>query len=328
MIDPARADAMQLTTAPVQEQDFTRTVRTVGVVALDETRSAHVHSRVRGFIEGLRVDFIGRKVAAGEVLCSVYSQEVYAAETELLALLDRASGDQAPDPLLEAARKRLLLWDVPGEEIARLERTREPRRAFPLVAPRTGVVVAKEAVEGTYVDPSVELYTLSDLSRVWVLVDVYEPDVPSVHLGDVARLKVEGQSASLEAKVTFLAPAIDEATRTRKVRLELDNRGGQLLPGAFVTAELRLSAGRGLAVPESAVIRTGTRNIVFVAHGDPASHFEPREVALGPLVGGRYRVESGVKDGDRVATGAQFLLDSESRLRATSGSGGGHVHAH
>lgn len=326
-IDPSRAGAMQLSTAPVQERDFTRTLRAVGVVTLDETRSAHVHAKVRGWIDGLRADFVGRKVAAGDVLCSIYSQEVYSAEIELVSLLEHSSAG-GPDPLLEAARHRLALWDVPREEIARLERTREPRRTFPLLAPRAGVVVAKDAIEGLYVDPSVELFTLSDLSRVWVLVDVYEADVPSVHLGDRAALTVEGRPGALEAKVTFLAPTIDEATRTRKVRLELANRDGQLLPGAFVSAELKLPVGQGLAIPESAVIRTGTRSIVFVAHGDPASHFEPREVKLGPLVGDHYRVDGGVAAGERVATGAQFLLDSESRLRATSAPGGGHVHSH
>jgi Cu(I)/Ag(I) efflux system membrane fusion protein len=325
-VDPARAAAMQLSTAPVEEREFTKTLRSVGIVTLDETRSAHVHSKVRGWIDEIYVNFVGRKVKAGEPLCSIYSQEVYAAEIEFLSILERSAGHTASAPLLDAARRRLALWDVPKGEIARLEQTREAHRTFPLLAPRAGVVVSKEAIQGVYVDPSLELYTLSDLSRVWVLVDVYEADVPYVNLGDHARLTIEGQPAPLDARVSFLAPTIDEATRTRKVRLELDNKHGDLLPGAFAAAELELPLGKGLSIPESAVIRTGARSIVFVAHQERGQHLEPREVTLGPLIGDQYRVDKGVSAGEHVATGAQFLLDSESRLRATSGPGAGHVH--
>jgi len=324
-IDPSRKAALQLSTALVEESEFTRVVRSVGVVTLDETRSAHVHSKVRGWIDGIFVDFVGRRVKAGEPLCSIYSQEVYSAEIEFLSILNRGS-NAAQDPLLAAARQRLSLWDVPLAEVHRLETTREPQRTFPLLAPRAGTVVSKEAVQGMFVDSALELYTLSDLSRLWVLVDVYEVDVPYVHVGDPAKLTIEGASEAHDSKVAFLAPTIDEATRTRKVRFELENKAGGLLPGAFASAELTLSMGRGIAIPESAVIRTGARSIVFVSHGQEGEHLEPREVKLGPLVDDRFRVETGLAAGERVATGAQFLLDSESRLRATSGPVGGHVH--
>lgn len=323
MIDPARVDALQLTTAAVEERDFTRVVRTVGVVSLDETRSAHVHAKVRGWIDTIHVNFVGKKVRLGEPLCSIYSQEVYSAEIEFLSILARSSGHASPDPLLEASRQRLALWDVPKQEIARLEASREPARTFALLAPLAGTVVAKAAIQGTYVDPSLELYTLSDLSRVWVLVDIYEADVPYVHVGDHARLNIESESAPIDARVSFLSPTIDEAARTRKVRFELPNHRGSLLPGAFASVELSLPLGKGLAIPASAVIRTGTRSIAFIAHGE---HLVPRELTLGPMIGDSYRVEAGVAAGEMVATGAQFLLDSESRLRATSTPGGGHVH--
>lgn len=329
-VDPARAGALNLSTVVVEERDFKKKLRTVGVVALDETRSAHVHSKVRGWIDGISVNFVGRRINAGEPLCSIYSQEVYAAEVEFLSILDRAasrtSSPEGPDPLLEAARRRLRLWDVPEAEIARLQSSREARRTFPLLAPRSGIVVSKEAIEGMYVDPSLELYTLSDLSRVWVLADVYELDVPYVHLGDSARLTIEGQGEPLETTVSFISPTIDEATRTLKVRFQLDNRGGRFRPGAFVAVEMDLGLGRGLSIPESAVIRTGARSIVFVAHGEHSEHLQPREVTLGPLVGENYRIDAGLQAGEHVAVGAQFLLDSESRLRASSTPGGGHVH--
>ena len=323
MIDPARREALQLTTAAVEERDFIRVVRTVGVVSLDETRSAHVHAKVRGWIDTIHVNFVGKKVRLGEPLCSIYSQEVYSAEIEFLSILTRSTGHAGPDTLLEASRQRLALWDVPKQEIARLEASREPARTFALLAPLAGTVVAKAAIQGTYVDPSLELYTLSDLSRVWVQVDIYEADVPYVHVGDHARLTIESESTPIDARVAFLSPTIDEATRTRKVRFELPNHQGGLLPGAFASVELSLPLGKGLAIPASAIIRTGTRSIGFVAHGE---HFEPRELTLGPMIGDSYRVEAGVSAGETVATGAQFLLDSESRLRATSAPGGGHVH--
>ena len=331
-IDPERAGGLQIKTVTVEERAFDKRLRTVGVVALDETRTAHVHSKVRGWIDGIFVNFIGRKVKQGEPLCSIYSQEVYAAEIELLSVAERASppggkdGPRAAEPLLEAARRRLTLWDVPESEITRLESSRQARRTFPLLASRSGTVVAKEAIEGLYVDPSIELYTLSDLSTVWVLADVYEANVPSVHVGDTADLAIEGTSGTLKGKVAFLHPTLDEATRTLKVRFVLDNRAGRLRPGAFVNLTMNLGLGRGLEVPESAVIRTGTRAIVFVVHGERGEHFEPREIQIGPQVGERYRVTGGLSAGERVAVGAQFLLDSESRLRASSAPGGGHAH--
>jgi membrane fusion protein, copper/silver efflux system len=334
-LDPAHRGGMALAMAKVEERELTKPLRTVGVIALDETRSAHVHPKVRGWIDGIAVDFVGRKVSAGEVLCSIYSQEVFAAELEFVALLDRTAG--APTPggefgeaerraqlqLIDAARRRLALWDVPKREIARLETTRQPKRTFALSASRPGVVVAKQAIQGMFVDPSVELYTISDLSRVWVLADVYESDVPYVHTGDHAHLSIQGREGALHAAVAFLPPTLDEVTRTMKMRFELDNADGSLRPGAFVSVAMNLSLGRGLAIPESAVIRTGTRAIVFVVQGDRA---EPREIKLGPLVGDRYRVDAGLSAGEQVATGAQFLLDSESRIQASSAPKGGHVH--
>ena len=336
ILDSAQAAALGIRTVEVSEREFVRKLRTVGVVALDETRTAHVHAKVRGWIDGINVNFVGRKVVPGEVLCSIYSQDVYAAEIEFLSVLDRvrdrptASGEfaqaeqRATEQLLGAARRRLSLWDVPKTEIDRLESTREARRTFPLLSPRAGEVVSKQAIDGMFVEPSVELYTLSDLSGVWVLADLYEADVPYVHVGQQAHLDIEGVESGVDAKVTFLAPTVDEATRTLKARFELPNRERKLRPGAFVTITMDLGMTHGLAVPESAVIRTGARSIVFVAHGE--EHLEPREVRIGPLVSDFYPVVSGLASGEHVAVGAQFLLDSESRLRATSGGGGGHVH--
>ena len=319
-LDPAQAAAMGLTTAVVEERDFSRKVRTVGIVTVDETRTAHIHARVRGWIEGFHVQYVGRKVKKGEPLVSIYSQEVYAAQLELASLLK--SPVRSPE-LLDAARKRLALWEVPRSVIEKVEQTGEPQRTFPVLSTRAGVVVAKQAFEGQFVDPAIELYTISDLSRVWVLADIYDADVANVRVGSTAKLTIEGSNEPITAKVAFLHPTIDERTRTRKARFELSNVGDAVMPGAFVTVELDLALDRGIAVPESAVIRTGERAIVFVVHG--GTHAEPREVKLGARVGEFFRVNAGLALGERVATGAQFLLDSESRLRATGGAGGGHA---
>jgi Cu(I)/Ag(I) efflux system membrane fusion protein len=319
-LDPDQAKAMGLTTVAVEERDFSRKIRTVGLVTVDETRTAHVHSRVRGWIEGFHVQFVGQKVKKGEPLISLYSQDVYAAELELASLTK--SSVKSPQ-LLEAGRKRLALWEVPASIVEKVEQTGEPLRTFPIAASRSGVVVAKQAFEGLFIDPSLELYTISDLSKVWVLADVYEADVADVRVGSEAKLTIEGLTEPLTAKVAFLAPTIDERTRTRKARFELANPKATVMPGAFVTVEMELGLGRGLAVPESAVIRTGERSIVFVVHD--GAHAVPREVKLGARLGDYYRVLSGLEPDEDVATGAQFLLDSESRLRATSAAGGGHA---
>jgi Cu(I)/Ag(I) efflux system membrane fusion protein len=318
-LEPAQAAAMGLATELVAERDFSRQIRTVGVVTLDETRTARVHARVRGWIEGVNAQYVGRAVRQGEPLLSLYSQEIYAAELELASI---ARAPVRSPELLEAARKRLALWDVPRALVEEVEATGEPARTFAVRAPRAGVIVAKQAVDGLFVDPSVELYAIADLSRVWILADIYEADVADVRVGSAAKLTIEGLADPVSAKVAFLYPTIDERSRTRKVRFELPNPRAAVMPGAFVTVELEARLGRGLAVPESAVIRTGARAIVFVVHG---THAEPREIALGARAGDAYRVEAGLAAGERVATGAQFLLDSESRLRATSAPGGGHA---
>lgn len=333
-LDVGRARGLALTTAPVEWRDFTRSLRTVGIVALDETKTSHVHSKVRGWIDTINVDFIGKSVRKGQPLLSIYSQEVYAAELEFLSILQQpalgpgVTGEfalaerDARERLLAGARQRLSLWDVPRGEIERLEHTRTARRTFTLDAPRRGIVLTKQALAGMFIDPSLELYLISDVRKLWVLADVYDSDVPFVKIGDNARLSIEGAAQPVAAKIAFISPTIDEATRTLKVRFEVDNRDEKLRPGAFVTVEMDLKLDRGLAVPEDAVIRTGPRSIVFVVNGD---RVEPREVQLGPNVAGQYRVVSGLNAGESVATGAQFLLDSESRLRASSAPGGGHA---
>jgi Cu(I)/Ag(I) efflux system membrane fusion protein len=333
-LDPARAAGMGFATALVEQRDFRRTIRTTGTVGLDETRTSHVHSKVRGWIESVSADFIGKSIKAGTPLCTLYSQEVYAAQLEFLSVLDQAQGRpnaagpfaeaerNATQRLIAAARRRLALWDVPAAAIERLQQTREPQRTFTLVAPRSGIIVAKQAIAGMLIDPGTELYLVSDVSRLWLFADVYAADVPWMRAGTPASLRIEGlESEPREATVAFLPPTIEEATRTLKVRFALDNKDGRIRPGAFATVELTIDLGAALAIPETSVIHAGDRAIAFVVKGQEV---EPRALDLGPVADGYYRVVRGVAAGEVVAVGAQFLIDSESRLRATSAPGAGH----
>jgi membrane fusion protein, copper/silver efflux system len=333
-IEPTQAARMGLATARVEQREVTRTIRTTGVVSLDETRTSHVHAKVRGWIERVMADFVGKQVKAGTPLCTIYSQEVYAAQLEYLSVLEQTSArgrgagpfaeaeHEASQKLVAAARRRLALWDVPASEIDRLERTRQPQRTFVLTAPRTGIIVSKQALAGTFIDPGTELYVVSDVSHLWVLADVYGADVPWVRVGAPASLRFDGVDGEpRNAQVAFLPPTIEESTRTLKVRFDVDNKDNELRAGTFVTVEMSIDLGSSLAVPESAVIHAGDRAIAFVVHG---TRIEPRAVELGPVTEGYYRVMRGVREGESVAVGAQFLIDSESRLRATSLPGAQH----
>ena len=325
---------MGLATAKVEERAFRRTIRTSGIVALDETRTAHVHSKVRGWIEQVPASFIGKHVRAGVPLCTIYSQEVYGAQLEFISVLEQTSGRTATtgsfaeveraagDKLLAAARRRLALWDVPPAEVERLEKSRKPSRSFSLVAPRPGIIVSKQAVPGMFIDPGTELYVISDTAKLWLLADVYGNDLAWMKLGSLARLSIEGiEEPLVDAPIAFLPPTIDESTRTLKVRFDLDNREHRIRPGAFATVEMSIDLGSSLAVPEGSVILTGERAIAFVVD---EQRITPRTLELGPLVEGFYRLRSGLQRGESVATGAQFLIDSESRLRATSGPAAHH----
>ena len=309
-----------LEVATVEARALRRTIRTFGVVTFDETRTSHVHPKVRGTLEVVSANFVGKTVKQGEPLAELYSSPVYAAQLELVAMLKQGRGPG--DGLVEGARRRLQLWDVPTSQIERTIHSQRASRTFTLLAPRSGTVLARAAINGMYVAPETELFVVSDLSVLWVLVDLYEADVALVQPGNPVKLTIEGAPGVREAQISFLPPSIDENTRTLKARVVVDNADGQVRPGAFVRAVIEAELGTALSVPEQAVIRTGTRNVVFVVSGE---HVEPREVQLGVSAGPFVQVLSGLTDGEAVATKAQFLLDSESRRRATSGPGGGHA---
>lgn len=322
-----RLAGVQLATARTRRLE--RTVRTVGSVVPDETRVRHVHTKLAGWVEKLRVSSVGEVVHAGQAILDLYSPELVASQEELLRAREAAARfatSSLPEvrrgaaDLVEAARRRLGLLDVPAGFVEELERTGQVRRTVTLTAPFGGTVTAKDILEGHQVEPGTELYALTDLSRVWVLAEVYEQDAALVRVGQEVELALPyGSAARLSGRVALVEPALDPASRTLRLRVELPNPGLALRPGMFVDATIRAGEVEGVAVPDSAVLDTGTRQLVFV---QTAGTLQPREVRVALREGGTALVASGVADGERVVTRAGFLLDSESRLRALFAGGG------
>jgi Cu(I)/Ag(I) efflux system membrane fusion protein len=323
-IDPQRQQLIGLRTAPVEEGQVGGSWRTVGRVAVDETRVHHVALKFSGFIEQVFVDYVGKAVRAGEPLFSIYSPDVVSAEEEyLLAVRTRdalgATSAQAGVDLVAAARERLRLWDVPESEIRRLERTGKPQHTVTLYTPMSGVVTKKDVVMGHRVAEGDMPYEITDLSQVWVLADAYESDLGRVKLGTPATLTLQAfPNRPFPGKVVFIDPILDPKTRTAKVRLAFPNPTGELKPEMFGEVTLRTPARKGLSIPTDAIIDSGTRKVVFVSLGE--GKFRPQEVKVGASDSERSEVLEGLKAGDQVVTRANFLVDSESRLRASLGA--------
>jgi len=320
-IDPARQQLIGLRTEIVAEAVVSGELRALGRVAVDETRVRKVTVKVEGFVEKLFVDFVGKPVAKGQPLFSFYSPEFVAAQREyLLALktqkalaggtLQVSGGD-----LLEAARRRLSLWDVPKETIENLEKTGEVLRTLTLHSPISGVVTVKNVAEGARITPADIPFEITDLSRVWVLVDIYEAELARAKVSLPADLMVEASPGkTFKGRIVFVDPVMDPKTRTAKARVEFANPAGELKPEMFGDVLLKGPGRKGLVVPLDAVLDAGTAKVVFVALGE--GKFEPREVTTGTTMGEKVEIRSGLQAGDAVVVRANFLVDSESRLKA------------
>jgi membrane fusion protein, copper/silver efflux system len=323
-LSPERQQAIGVQIGKAEVRELAQTIRTVGRVTLDETLLYQIRPKFEGYIENLFVDYTGKSVRRGQPLLSIYSPELLATQQEyLLAVRARQRLGASPNPdlargaseLYDSARQRLLLWDIRPADIERLEKTGEPQKALTLHSPVDGFVITKNAVRGGRVMPSDTLFEIGGLSRVWVLADVYESEAPLVRLGQSARMVLSYlPGRTWTGKVTFIAPVLEEATRTEKVRIEFANADETLKPGMYADVVLERPLGRVLTVPESAVMTTGTRSLVFVAK--EGGRFEPREVQAGARVGAYYEIRQGLEPGERVVTQANFLVDSESRLKA------------
>jgi len=324
-INPARQQLTGVRIEAAAVRPLSWEIRTAGKVAFDESKISHIHTKVAGFIEHVHVDYVGRTVKQGEPLFTLYSPEMVATQEEyLVALKSRQvlQGSSFPwitrgsEDLVTAARRRLSLWDISEDQIQALETTGKATRALTIYSPVSGVVTERAAYHhGRYVTPETDLYTIVDLSSVWVLGDVYEQDMPHVRVGQTVSVELPfaGRTRARAGRVSFLSPTLNAQTRTVPVRVELPNPDLTLRPETWVNFSLRVELGNRLAVPEDAVLDTGADQYVFVDQGE--GHFEPRRVQAGAQANGWREIISGLRAGERVATAANFLLDSESRLK-------------
>ena len=322
-IDPARQQMIGLRTAPVVRGPVSDAWRTVGRVEVDPTRVRRVNVKIDGYVERAFVAFVGQPVRKGQALFSVYSPSLLAAQNEyLLALRTRQQLAGAGalvgggDELVAASRRRLELADVPEGAIARLETTGLATRALTLTSPISGVVTTKNIVEGARLNPGDTPYEITDLSVVWVMADAYESDLPRARIGARATMTLKSfPGRQFLGRVQFVDPVLDPKTRTTKVHLHFPNPAGQLKPDMYGEVVLEGRTTTGLQIPTDAIVRAGTKDIVFVVLG--GGKFAPREVRVGMQGGDATEIVDGLTDGEEVVTRANFLIDSESRLRAS-----------
>ncbi len=316
-VDPVTIQNMGVRTAAVGRGPLRRTIRTVGTIDYNEAALVEVTTKFKGWIEKLHVDTTGQQVHRGDPLFEIYSPDLYSAQVEYLQALNApalAGGDLAA--LKETARQKLKYWDISDAQLADLEKSRQPRKTLRIDAPADGFVVEKAVVQGQMVDAGMKIYRIAELGLVWVYAQIYEQDLPYLKLGQEAAVTLSYlPDRAFRGRVTYIYPNVDEKTRTARVRMEFHNPGYFLKPGMFatvqVTSELQPSV---LLVPDMAILRSGEKNTVFVALD--GGKFEPRAVTLGPQAeNDLYQVLDGLKEGERIVTSGQFMLDSESQLR-------------
>jgi membrane fusion protein, copper/silver efflux system len=321
LVDEGRRQAIGVKTAAVETRPVSVDVTAVGRVVVDETRRAEVTVKYRGWIQDLRVNEPGQRVQRGQTLFTLYSPDLYAAQEELLAAVasrERARGTSAPgraDYLVEAATRRLELWDLAPWQIDRLLASGKAEKYLPIVSPVSGHVVVKNVVAGAAVEPGETLFEIAGLDRVWVEAELYENELALVREGDPVTVTLPYlPGRRIPGKVAFIYPYLDGASRTGRVRVELANPGLELKPDMYASVEMTRDLGRTLVVPASAVIYAGPRRLVFVDLG--GGRLRPQEVEVGPKMGDVYPVLAGLSPGDRVVTSGNFLIAAESRLKS------------
>jgi Cu(I)/Ag(I) efflux system membrane fusion protein/cobalt-zinc-cadmium efflux system membrane fusion protein len=312
-VDPVVVQNMGARIEPARRRTVFRHVRSIGEVEVGEDQISAVNLRFSGWVERIRVDKTGDPVERGQTLFEIYSPELVAAQQEyLLALRTRGAGSD----LARSARRKLDLWGLAEGDVASIARSGKVRRTLPIRSPRSGYVLRKNVVEGARVEAGQDLYSVGDLSRIWVTADVYEFDAPWVEVGQPARMELSYEEGrALEGKVAYVYPTLNEMTRTLTVRLEFENPAMRLKPGMFATVYIQFRRRDDVvAIPTEAILDTGRRKIVFVSVGE--GRFEPREIVTG-LTGDHHVTEvvSGLEEGDQVVVSGQFLLDSESQLQ-------------
>ena len=327
-LSPQRLQSIGVSTGEVQNKEVEDRIPTTGNVAVDETRLAYVQVRFSGYIQKVFADATYQYVRKGQPLFTLYSPDLVATEREyLLARKNQQQLSRSTDSeiasdaaaLVEAAAARLTQWGIPPREIRRLESTGQVQQALEVDSPVSGYITGREALPNKFAQPDTRLYTMVDLSTLWVFAQVFQNDLGRIVVGHAASLTVDTYPGkTFSGRVDFIYPEIDATTRTARVRLKFPNPHLDLVPGMFVNLSLSVPAGRHEVVPATGVLQTGTRQVVFVDHG--GGRLEPREVQLGARVGDDYIVLKGLKVGERVVTSANFLIDSESQLQAALGS--------
>jgi Cu(I)/Ag(I) efflux system membrane fusion protein len=332
-ISPERQQLVGVRFGTVEKRPLQKVIRTVGRIDYDEKRIGIVSPKIGGWIEELYVDFTGRFVRKGERLLTIYSPELVSTQEEyLLALKAKQEWSKSPfsevaeggSLLAESARRRLKLWDISEAQIRAIEAGREPQKTMTLYSPFTGHVLEKMVNKGQFVDAGMALFKIADLSVVWLIADIYESELSAIRVGQQAAIQMSYYPGeTFTGKAIYIYPYLDAQTRTAKVRYEFANPHGKLKPEMFADVEITVHLGDKLAVPEGAVIDTGVRQVVLVDRG--SGYFEPREVRLGAKAGDVVEVLDGLLAGERVVTSANFLIDSESKLKEAVG-GMGHQH--
>ncbi|HEY9139539.1 MAG TPA: efflux RND transporter periplasmic adaptor subunit [Bryobacteraceae bacterium] len=326
-VSPEKQQLIGVEYGTAEYETATDTIRAAARVTLDETKIVKVQTRLEGWIDRVFADFTGKYVKKGDALATVYSPDALATQQEFLLALraQHTMHDSAMpamvagnDNLVAAARKRLELWDISDRQIDEVRRTGKPIENLTVYAPAAGYVTERNAFPKQHVTSDTVLYTLADLSTVWVVADVFEYEAAGVRLGQAATLTLDylpGQK--FPGRVSYILPSVDPASRTLKVRIALDNPGERLKPDQYGQVEIHTGGARRLMVPESAVLDSGDRQVVYVDLGN--GNLEPRPVRVGEHAGGRVEILEGLKAGERIVTSGNFLLDSESQLNAASG---------
>lgn len=333
-ISPEKQQLIGVRYGEVESAAGVHTFRAVGKVSFDETRIARVHAKVDGWIEKVSVDFVGDIVEKGQPLLTLYSPELLATQQEFLLalkgkeLLQNSTLNgvlEQNNSLVEAARKRLELWDLSESQIAEIARTQEPVRNITLESPIRGYVVTRNAFPRQRITPDTELYTVVDLSKVWIMADVFEYEASMVRMEQPARVRLSYlPGKTFSARVNYIQPQLDPMTRTLKIRLEAENPDLALKPDMFVDVEFQVEMPRRVLVPSEAVLDSGLRQTVFVDRGN--GFLEPRQVEIGERIGDRLEIRKGLQPGDRIVISGNFLIDAESQLKSALGGMAGMQH--
>jgi RND family efflux transporter MFP subunit len=327
-LTPQRMQSIGVKLGTAQFRQVDAELRVTGTVDVDERRIAYVQTRFPGWVREVYANATYQYIRKGQPLFTIYSPELVTTEQEYLLARKNSESlktstiggvSSGAETLLSAARERLAQWQVPASEIEKLEATGKAITDLTFNSPVSGYVTEKNALPNMYVQPETRLYTVADLSTVWVHAQVFQTDLGKVKPGDPAEVSVDAYPGKIfRGRVDSILPQLDTTTRTARVRLVFPNPGLKLKPGMYVNALLKIPLGRQLVVPSSSIFHSGTRQLVFVSHGD--GQFEPREIQAGLQVGEQVIITKGVRAGDPIVTSANFLIDSESQLQAAAGA--------